>query len=129
MEERKELYKTFKQVAKKYLSLQRELDEDYIVVIAKSPADLIKEGNALNHCVGKMNYDQKFAREESLIFFVRDKNNPQKPFVTVEYSLQNKKILQCYAKNNKKPQEDVEQFINKKWLPYANRKLKTMVVA
>ena len=41
--------------------------------------ELIKEGNALDHCVGKMNYDQKFAREESLIFFVRNKDNPQIP--------------------------------------------------
>ena len=104
--------------------MQRVMNEDFVVIIAKSPADLIKEGEILNHCVGRMNYDQKFAREESLIFFVRDKNNPQKPFVTVEYSLQNKKILQCYAKDNRKPQSNVEQFINKKWLPYAKRKLK-----
>ena len=122
--ERKELYKTFKQVAKKYLSLQRELDEDYIVVIAKSPADLIKEGNALDHCVGKMNYDQKFAREETLIFFVRNKDNPKTPFVTLEYSLTNHKILQCYAQKDSKPTDNVLNFVNKKWLPYANRKIK-----
>ena len=122
--ERKELYKTFKQVAKKYLSLQRELDEDYIVVIAKSPADLIKEGSELNHCVGRMNYDQKFAREESLIFFVRNKHNIDKPFVTMEYSLKSNKTLQCYAEHNSKPQTEVQDFVNKKWLPYANRKIK-----
>ena len=123
-EKRKELYEKFEKVANKYLPMQRVMNEDFVVIIAKSPADLIKEGEILNHCVGRMNYDQKFAREESLIFFVRDKNNPQKPFVTVEYSLQNKKILQCYAKDNRKPQSNVEQFINKKWLPYAKRKLK-----
>ena len=123
-EKRKELYEKFEKVANKYLPMQRVMNEDFVVIIAKSPADLIKEGETLNHCVGRMNYDQKFAREESLIFFVRDKNNPQKPFVTVEYSLQNKKILQCYAKDNRKPQSNVEQFINKKWLPYAKRKLK-----
>ena len=123
-EKRKELYEEFKKVANKYLPMQRVMNEDFVVIIAKSPADLIKEGEILNHCVGRMNYDQKFVREESLIFFVRNKNNPQKPFVTVEYSLQNKKILQCYAKNNRKPQSEVEQFINKKWLPYAKRKLK-----
>lgn len=125
--QRKELYNKFKQVADKYLSLQRNFNEDYIVVIAKSPADLIKEGSALNHCVGRMNYDQKFAREESLIFFVRNKHNKDKPFVTMEYSLKSNKILQCYAEHNSKPQTEVVDFVNKKWLPYAKRKLKAIV--
>lgn len=71
-----------------------------------------------------MNYGQKFAREETLIFFVRDKNNQDSPFVTLEYSLNKHKILQCYAEHNTKPQEDVSNFITKKWLPYANRELR-----
>ena len=94
------------------------------MIIAKSPADLIVEGKTLNHCVGRMNYDQKFVREESLIFFVRNKNEPNKPFVTVEYSLENKKVLQCYGENDHKPNEDILKFVNKVWLPYANRKIK-----
>ena len=109
--------------------MQRNLNDAYCVIIAQSPADLINEGNILHHCVGKMGYDQKFIREESLIFFVRNKSNPQIPFVTVEYSLKTNKILQCYAEHNTKPQQEVQEFINKKWLPYANRKLKAMVVA
>ena len=121
---RKELYNQFAQVADKYLSLQRNLKEDYIMIIAKSPADLIKEGQVLNHCVGKMNYDQKFAKEESLIFFVRDKNTPQEPFVTVEYSLLKHKVLQCYGYNDSTPDDNVLNFVKKVWLPYANRKLK-----
>ena len=126
-QERKELYNQFEKVANKYLSMQRIMNEDFVVIIAKSPAELIKEGEILHHCVGRMNYDQKFAREESLIFFVRDKNNQNNPFVTLEYSLKNNKILQCYAEHNSKPQEEVSNFINKKWLPYARRKLKAMV--
>ncbi len=76
-----------------------------------------------------MNYDQKFAREESLIFFVRDKNSPDVPFVTVEYSLTNKKILQCYGDHDSRPSEGVLEFVNKKWLPYANRQLKKIQAA
>ena len=34
--------------------------------IAKSPAELVEEGNALSHCVGRMNYDQKMLREEGV---------------------------------------------------------------
>lgn len=123
-EERKELYAQFAVVAEKYLPLQRDKDETFIVVIARSPQDLIREGEALSHCVGRMNYDQKFAREESLIFFVRDKNRPNDPYVTLEYSLSRKKILQCYGEHDNTPSDSVMAFVKKKWLPYANRKLK-----
>ena len=128
-EERKELYAKFAEVAEKYLPLQRNSEDTFIVMIAHSPQDLIHEGNALNHCVGRMNYDQRFIREESLIFFVRNASEPDVPFVTVEYSLQNKKILQCYGFRNSKPNDSVLEFVNKQWLPYANRKLKNLLKA
>ena len=66
---RKELYEKFAKVAEKYLPLQRLMKEGYVCILAKSPAELIREGDYLNHCVGKYGYDQKFTREESLIFF------------------------------------------------------------
>ena len=123
-EECKKLYEQFETVANKYLALQRNLNDGFIVVIAKNPAELIREGELLHHCVGRMNYDQKFAREETLIFFVRDIAKPDVPFVTLEYSLTTRKILQCYGIRDSKPDETVLDFVNKKWLPYANRKLK-----
>lgn len=124
---RREFYKQFSIIANKYAALQRNLNDNYAVLIAKSPAELVEEGNKLNHCVGRMNYDQKFVREESLIFFIRNKNELNKPFVTVEYSLSKHKVLQCYGYKDTKPQAEVLEFVNKKWLPYANRKLKNLV--
>ena len=82
----------------------------------------------MHHCVGKMNYDQKFAREETLIFFIRNRLSPNTPFVTLEYSLANHKILQCYGEHDSKPSEDILTYVNKKWLPYANRKLKQIAI-
>ena len=122
---KKEFYKKFASIAEKYLPLQQEKDM-YIAIIAKSPAELIKEGDILHHCVGKMGYDQKFAREESLIFFIRNKETPNSPFVTIEYSIKNKKILQCYGDHNSQPQKEVFDYIHKTWLPYANRQLKNI---
>lgn len=116
-EQRKELYAQFAIVAEKYLPLQRNLHDAYIVVIARSPAELIKEGDTLHHCVGRMNYDQKFIHEESLIFFVRNACDPDRPFVTLEYSLKSKKILQCYGEHDHRPDEKVLEFVNKKWKP------------
>lgn len=124
--ERKAFYDTFAAVANKYSGLEYDNKSVYIAVIAQSPAELIREGELLNHCVGRMGYDQKFAREESLIFFIRTKKHPDVPFVTVEYSPSRRKILQCYAYHDSTPDDGVLQFVNLTWLPYANKKLRKL---
>lgn len=128
-EERKALYAKFASVAEKYLPLQKDDKNAFVIVIARSPQDLIREGDILHHCVGRMNYDQKFAREESLIFFVRNIAEPDTPFVTLEYSLKNRKVLQCYGEHDTRPDDSVLNFVNKKWLPFANRQLKKIQAA
>ena len=125
-EEKKELFAKFSKVAEKYSGLSKE-DGAYMVILAQSPSELVNEGAILKHCVGHMGYDKKFANEKSLIFFVRTKENPTEPFVTVEYSLRDKKILQCYAKGNTKPDAEVETYITTIWTPYVNKALKKMV--
>ena len=123
-EKRKELYTKFAEIANKYNALQHSKRSSFICIIAHSPADLIREGEMLHHCVGRMNYDQRMVREESLIFFIRNKQEPDIPFVTVEYSLKSRKILQCYGEHDHKPSEDVLHYVNKVWLPYANRQIR-----
>lgn len=123
----KELNEKFAIVVDKFLSLERKKNENYVVIIAKTPADLKIEGTSLHHCVGGMNYTQKFAREESLIFFVRNITEVEKPFITIEYSIPKRQILQCYGDHNKSPEPTVMNFIKKKWLPYANRQINKLV--
>jgi len=125
-QKRKDLYEKFAKVAEKYVALQYEKRADYVVIIAHNPNDLVVEGRALEHCVGRMNYDQKFAREESLIFFIRTKEHPDIPLVTVEYSPSQKRVLQCYGKKDNKPNDSILNFVNKKWLPFANRQIKKL---
>jgi hypothetical protein len=124
--QRKELYEKFTIVAEKYLALQNCKKGAYAILIAKSPKDLIDEGEWLNHCVGKMSYEVKMAKEETLIFFVRSIEKLDVPYVTVEYSLEQKKVLQCYGYDSKRPDESVLNFVNKVWLPYANRTIKAI---
>lgn len=121
---RKDFYAKFLEVAQKYIGMQYDKKANYIVVIAQSPNDLRIEGETLHHCVGSMNYDQRFVREDSLIFFVREKDKPETPFVTLEYSPKLKQILQCHGDHNKCPDDNTMEFINKKWLPYARKQLK-----
>jgi len=127
--QRAELYQQFAAVAKKYLTLQNCKQGVYAVFIARSPAELVREGARLDHCVGRMDYEQKMVREETLIFFIRSIERPDVPFVTVEYSLTSKKVLQCYGQESKRPDEPVMDFVNKVWLPYANRTIKKLTQA
>ena len=63
------------------------------------------------------------AREETLIFFVRKLEDLETPFVTIEYSLKTKQVLQCYAYKNSTPDDNVLEFVNNKWLPHAKQEL------
>lgn len=58
--------------------------------------------------------------------YIRTKEAPNTPLVTVEYSPSRKKILQCYGKNDSTPNDNILEFVNKKWLPFANRQLKKL---
>ena len=124
---KQELYEKFASIAQKYLPLEHDKRSAFICVIAHSPADLVHEGEILHHCVGRMNYDQRFIREQSLIFFIRMREQPDTPFVTLEYSLRNHKILQCYGEHDHKPSDAVLHYVHKVWLPYANKTLKKLV--
>lgn len=120
------LMQKFSEVAEKYSPLQHNKRSAFICIIARSPADLIREGELMHHCVGRMQYDERFAQEQSLIFFIRAKDRPEKPLVTLEYSLRTHKVLQCYASYNKTPDEEILHYVNKVWLPYANRTIKKL---
>ena len=120
---RNELYRQFSDIIKKYAPMENYKNQAYIAYIAHSPAELFREGEFLSHCVGTHGYDQRVVRGESLIFFIRKLDEPNKPFVTVEYSLEQRKILQCQTYNHQIPDEKVLNFVHKKWLPYANKQL------
>ena len=105
---KKAFYKKFKNVSKKYSFLN--YSNDFIIMIAPNVQSLLKEGKELNHCVGRMGYDKKMVNEESLIFFIREREKLDTPFVTMEYSLKNKSILQIYANKNTTPCNEVIDF-------------------
>lgn len=123
-EEQKHLAENFIAVASKYMPLQSLENGAYVVYIAQSPSELIREGEALHHCVGKQGYDRKFAKEQSLIFFVRSATDTETPLVTIEFDIKHHKILQFYADHNTKPDQAVTDYVNNVWLPHVNKELK-----
>nr|QGT50927.1 hypothetical protein Firmicute1046_0030 [uncultured Firmicutes bacterium] len=78
-------------------------DDTYLIQAPKNLQAIVKEGHDLHHCVGS--YAEQVAQGKKIILFLREKENPTKPFHTIE--LHNNEIVQCYGKFNKKsPQVD-----------------------
>lgn len=80
---------------------------------AESPHELAMEGATLHHCVG--GYAKRVANGETLIMFVRQKSEPDKPYYTLE--LMGKEVIQCRTLNNDSYEKNqaVKSFVNA-WL-------------
>ena len=79
----------------------------YVVLIPVANAQLVDEGKALHHCVGKMGYDNKMIQHTSFIAFLRKADEIDKPFVTIEFNIEREKIVQIYGAHDKKPDESI----------------------
>lgn len=66
------------------------------------------ESDKLEHCV--KTYADRYANRETNILFIRQIDDVTTPYVTLE--MKNKKVIQCRAKDNKKPCDEVINFVN-----------------
>ena len=73
--------------------------KDYIICVPQDKNDLIEEGKAQNNCVGHY-YNDSIIEGENLIYFIRNKKNPTKSFVTCRYNLTDKSTVEHRTKNN-----------------------------
>lgn len=108
---RAKLYRDFKKKVAEYKPLE-QYGEKYAIICPTGVEDLIREGNALSHCVGKMGYDKKVVDGVSIIMFVREADKLNTPFVTVEYRIDRKVLAQCYGYKDSRPNEDVLAYCN-----------------
>lgn len=82
----------------------------FIIAIPVAQKELVAEGDALKHCVGKMGYDNRMIAGESFIAFLRKVSEPEKPFVTIEFNLERMRISQIYGERDKKPEQAIIDF-------------------
>lgn len=68
--------------------------------------ELKTEGECLHHCVG--NYRDKVARGETMIFFIRKEEEPEKPYYTLEWK---GKVVQCRGCHNCDMTPEVKAFV------------------
>lgn len=98
---------------------------DYIIVHPNKSYDLHEEGSSLNHCVAS--YADKVLSGKSMIFFMRRRNEPERPLITIEIYKDSTRDLyylnQARGKGNRLPNIDEKQFIDQ-WLLKYNEQYK-----
>lgn len=76
-------------------------------LLIRPPADageLVAEGKALNHCVGR--YVDRMARGETVILLIRRASEPDRPYYTLEW--RGGRVIQCQTKNNSSYERSTE---------------------
>lgn len=123
----KELEET-REAQKKFEKHLKKLERDFafesggmLIRPARSHAELIDEGSALHHCVAT--YAKKHLSGQTVIFFIRKKSKPDKPFYTLEYNPKTESIIQCRGLNNCGKTPEVEAFVEA-WSGYIRNKKK-----
>lgn len=82
---------------------------DYAIVIPKTPAEIVTEGNVLGHCVAS--YVRQILEGKTFIMFLRDKNDLNKPLVTVE--VRGGKITQARGFSNRSLEPAEREYLIK----------------
>lgn len=85
-------------------------DEKYCIVLPTCREDFVREGNELHHCVGGQEYFDKHKSGAKMVFFIRRRENIDKPFVTIQVDMKHQKLLQCYGFNDTVPDKEIREF-------------------
>ncbi len=80
----------------KYFDITFGNDRLFVLVL-KSLEDYLAEGKKQHHCVFTNAY---YGKKESLVLSARMRDNPDKPVETIEISLADGKVLQCFGSCN-----------------------------
>ena len=81
---------------------------ELMILQPKQLSDIAYEGKALSHCGG--GYAERHALGKLTIMFIREKIKPDKPYFTMEVSVDGK-IVQVRGKRNIAPNKEVEDLI------------------
>lgn len=110
-EKRKDLYTKFEKASKEARRFEFQ-NESYAAIIPGVIQELVAEGRALHHCVGRTGYDKKMADGDIVIVFIRSIADLTKPLATVEYDLKRKRVAQAHVDYNGRPDSAMQAFIN-----------------
>lgn len=94
-----------------YDCIYRWKTKSLLIRAPKDADEIIAEGQKLHHCVGS--YVDKVAARETVILFIRNVKEPDKPFCTLEFL--DGRVNQCYGHHDTKIPPEVQKFVDA-WL-------------
>lgn len=83
------------------------MNTDNLIMLApRSGEEIISEGRILKHCVG--GYVLRHAQGDTIILFIRHKDEPLTPYFTIEVDPKTLKIVQCHGYKNERESNKVK---------------------
>ncbi|MCI9540924.1 MAG: hypothetical protein HFG39_07660 [Lachnospiraceae bacterium] len=116
--------KRFNRILKKFREKTTEVEamnlhiDGLFIRLPNKLEELKKEGESLHHCVGT--YMEKVKNGETMIFFIRQKAAPEKPYYTLEW---HGRAIQCRGFRNCDMTPEVKAFVEvfqEKMMEYEN---------
>lgn len=107
------------EMIKRYQKAYSFDDGIFAIRPAETIAELINEGSALHHCVAT--YADRYFKGETVILFIRRKDDTDTPFYTLEYSEKTGSIVQCRGLRNCGKTPEVERFVEE-WQEFLKKK-------
>lgn len=100
----------FAEAVKEYDNLTGNIrGTEYTIEKPKNISDLVTEGNELQHCVAS--YCDRIINKNTNIVFLREKDKPKNPLVTVE--VRDNKIVQAYGWTNRVLNTEEKEALSK----------------
>ena len=91
--------------------------DELFIAVPGSSHDIIDEGQQMHNCVGS--YITTVAKGQTVVFFIRKKDEPQTSFVTAEYRQGG--LRQIYYKNNRPVHDEKIRGLAESFCSYARR--------
>src|SRR5690606_22820799 len=92
----------------KHLAYEKD---EFSIVLPEDTTDLVREGSTLHHCVAS--YIKRIVSGDCFIVFLRQTNQKEKPFYTIE--VRDGKVVQARGYANKKLTDPKAKAFLKEW--------------
>ena len=99
--------KEIQEAYKKLLTQYRFTKNGLTIIPPKTSKEIVDEGHKLHHCVAS--YVENAATGECVILFIRQIENIEEPFYTVE--IMDGRVIQIHGKNHCSPTPEVNKFL------------------
>ena len=95
-----------------YTKIPEYRNSEYIVVLPQCEEDFIAEGDSLGHCVGNGTYYSNHVKMNTMVFFIRRANRPDRPYITLSVNMSSCTKGELYGYGDHAVTTAVKDFVN-----------------